>query len=366
MSHDENLPRHKKVWSHMKHHFMTLSFLIGFALDNLTLNRIDQPIDQVILAWYVLLAMGSTIALYAAAAHKLPEKILGRTRRWAPYIMQYAFGGLLSGMLIFYGRAGSWDASWPFMLIILVAIFGNEMIHDRTTRLIYNLSILFVGLFSYVVQAIPVFTGWMGPWVFVGSGLLALMIMYGFLRVLLRVIPNFMGLHMKAVIFTIGAVFIGFNFLYFTNIIPPIPLSLKEVGIYHSVVRFGNGDYQVTYEPGPWWRFYEPVSRTIHPAAGENVFCFARIYAPGLLKTEVMHVWEYKNPKTGKWEEHAHLPYPISGGNLSGYRGYTLISNYQSGTWRCSVETTRGQVLGREVFTIDTSTPATELKTRIR
>ncbi len=349
----------------VSHHLLTLGFVFGFIVDNLTLNRVDQLFDNVLLAAYVVLAMSSMLLLYAGAADKLPEWLNARARRFAPFVMQYAFGGLLSGMLIFYGRSGAWTASWPYLAVIILAIYGNETIKDRATRLIYNLAILFIGLFSYVVLVVPVLTKLMGPWIFIGSGLVAVMLMYGFMRLLNRIIPRFIELQLRAIIIALGMVYVGFNFLYFSNMIPPIPLSLKEAGIYHFVAKFENDTYQVKYEPGPWWQFWKDSDSTIHPLPGESVFCYAEVFAPTSFNIDVVHVWEFKDPEEG-WTERSRISYPIAGGSDGGYRGYSLVNNYENGTWRCSVETERGQVIGRETFTVDTTAPVTELVTEIR
>ncbi len=354
-----------RVRTFIRHHFLTLGFVFGFIVDNITLNRVDQFFDNAILATYVVLAMLSMLLLYAGAADKLPEWLNSKARRFAPFVMQYAFGGLLSGMLIFYGRSGAWAASWPYLAIIILAIYGNETIKDRSTRLLYNLAILFIGLFSYVVLVVPVVTKLMGPWIFIGSGFIALMVMYGFMRILNRIIPRFIELQQRAIILSLGLVYVGFNFLYFSNMIPPIPLSLKEAGIYHFVAKFENETYQVKYEKGPWWQFWKQSDSTIHPRPGESVFCYAEVFAPTSFAINIVHVWEFYDPDAG-WTERARISYPIAGGSDGGYRGYSLVNNYQNGTWRCSVETERGQVIGRETFTIDTTSPVTDLVTEIR
>ena len=353
-----------KVPTKLKRHWLTIAFVGGFVVDNLTLNRVDQVFDNIILATYVILAMISLLLLYSATADKLPERLGQRVRTFGPVIVQYSFGGLLSGMLIFYGRSGDWFVSWPLLLLFLLVIYFNETIHDRSSRLIYNLAILFIGLFSYVVLIIPVITGRMGEWIFIGSGVLAFGLMYGFVQLLYRIVPNFMELQMRAIVFTIGIIFVIMNFLYFTNIIPPIPLSLKDVGIYHSVVRFENGEYQLKYEPGSWWQFWKHSDDVFRPSVGGAVFCFAKVFAPTRLETDIYHSWQYQN-EAGEWVEHYRGSYSISGGSDGGYRGYTLINNFQSGQWRCSVETDRGQVLGREYFTIDASQRPGELETII-
>lgn len=366
VQHEETaIKKPKRSLARIKRHWMTVAFLLGFVLDNITLNRVDQLFDNFVLAAYVVLAMVSLLLLYGSAAEKIDGTIGLYARRYTPLLVQFSFGGLLSGMLIFYGRSGAWTESWPFLLIILLAIYGNETVRDRATRLIYNLAILFIGLFSYTVLVIPVFTGWMGPWVFVGSGFLALVGMYWFVQALYMVVPRFLTLHMRTIVFTIGAIFIGFNFLYFANIIPPIPLSLKEVGIYHSVVHFENGDYQLKYEKGEWYQPFKNSDTTFHAKSGDTIFCFAQVFAPTKIKTEIYHRWEFYNETSRSWTEHARLSYPIAGGRDGGFRGYTLIQNYADGKWRCSVETQRGQVLGREVFIVDSKNEAEELVTRI-
>ena len=351
------LLRHRKRW-------LTISFLLGFIIDSITLNRVDQIFDNVVLATYVLLAMGSLLILYAASAERLPENMVPFARKYAPLLTQYAFGGLLSGMLIFYGRSGSWFESWPFLLIILGVIYGNETIRDRTGRLLFNIAVLFIGLFSYTVLIVPVVFGVMGAWVFLGSGILALLVMYGFARLLRLVVPRFISMHWRELLFTLGIIYAALNFLYFTNIIPPIPLSLKDVGIHHSVLRFDMGEYQLTYEKPEWWQFFRDSDKVFHYEADDQIFCFASVFAPARLSTEIFHRWQRYDEEKGVWVDHSRLSYTIEGGRDSGFRGYTLIKNYSDGDWRCVVETARGQVLGSEKFKIE-SGPKSELVNRI-
>ena len=208
---------------------------------------------------------------------------------------------------------------------------------------------------------VPVVLGKMGDGIFILSGLIALAIVVCVVQLLYRIVPNFMMTNTKRIILTMGFVYIGFNSLYFANIIPPIPLSLTKLEVTHGVVRLETGDYRVVYEEQPWWRAALPP--VIHPSG--TVACFARVYAPTKLSTNIYHRWEFKNTE-GKWQEHARISYQVlSSGTLAGYRGYTQIASFSDGEWRCSVETARGAVLGRETFYIKASgTPGT-LVTRI-
>lgn len=331
---------------------LTAAFLFGFVLDNLTLNRVDQVFDNVVLFAYVVLAMLSILLLYAGISERYGERVSRFLREKSPVLMQYAFGGLLSGMLIFYGRSGSLADSWPFLVIILGVIFGNETIKRRSERLVYNLTIFFVGLFAYLVLVIPVFLGKMGPVIFIGSGLLALTVMSLLVTMVERIVPNFMQLQKRKLVFIVGLIYLTLNTLYFTNLIPPIPLSMKHVGIYHSVVHYEDGSYELTYEKPRWWQWYKKSDSTFHYTKGENIFCYASVFAPARLATDIYHKWEYYDEANGEWVEHGRYSYGIAGGRDEGYRGYTQISNYREGIWRCTVETEQGQVIGKEEFEV--------------
>ncbi|MBP9717092.1 MAG: DUF2914 domain-containing protein [Candidatus Pacebacteria bacterium] len=360
---DEREPLLIRLRHTVRHHWLTLAFVGGFITDFLLLNRVDDVIDNAILSIYVVLATVSLLLFYAGIAQRFGYTWSPRVQKGASIVMQYAYGGLFSGMLIFYGKSGAILSSWPFLFLIIIAILGNELIKNRGQQLVFNLFAYFVGLFSFMVLQVPVLSGHMGGWIFFGSGLLALIGVYIVVQLLTFIIPNYLLLEMRKIVFLILGTFVMFQGLYITNIIPPIPLSLKEITIAQSVVRVGS-DYEVVFEPAPWWQFWVRVHETFHPATG-SVACFTRVFAPTKLATEIQHVWEYKDPATGKWVHHFSLPFPIVGGGDNGYRGFTAISSYRDGTWRCRVTTKRGQVIGQQVFTIDSSEKPARIKRRI-
>ncbi len=344
---------HKKIKHHAKQHWLTVAFVLGFIFDNLTLTRVDRLFDNIVLSSYVLIAMLSIIVLYASIAERFYENVNIFFKRWAPIIMQYAFGGLLSGMLIFFGRSGSLLNSWPFLLMILSVIYGNETIKNRQSRLVYNITIFFIGLFAYMILIVPVVLGKMGPSIFLMSGGLTLFIMYTFFHIIEKIVPNFIQLQKRNVVFIIGLIYVMMNFLYFANIIPPIPLSLKEMGVYHAVaLDKTSGIYTLTYEKPAWWKWYLKADDIFHYTEGESVFCYSSVFAPSRLAVEVFHRWEYYDDTKQMWKTYAYIPYAIQGGRNEGYRGYSKITGYHEGVWRCTVETARGQVIGKETFTI--------------
>ena len=339
----EETPRHKKFLKWVKHHWLTFSFVLGFFSDLILLNQIDSLSDNLMLLFYALLATISLLLFYIGIAQRVPAWFGKKFIQFMPTLMQYSFGGLLSGMLIFYGRSGDWLTSAPFLLIILSVIVGNELVHKRSDRLIYHLALYFIGIFSYIVLVLPVLFRAMGDLMFFLSGLVALIIVSLLIQALHRIVPNFMNANIRRIILVIGSIYATLNILYFTGVLPPIPLSLNKLEIANLVVP-AQGNYQISTEAQPWWRKHPFIPPVLH--SNSELSCFARVYAPTRLSTKIYHRWEYKG-SNGKWVNRGRIEYPIIGSNQGGYRGYTTISNVQPGTWRCSVETKRGQVLGR-------------------
>lgn len=341
----------KEIKRIVKEHWLTVSFVLGFCTDLLLLNQIDNIVDNMILLFYAVIATFSMLLFYVGIAQKAPPKSSSFFVRYMPLLMQYSFGGLLSGMLIFYGRSGDWLNSAPYLLLIVAVIIGNELVNKRSDKLVFHLALYFIGLFSYVVLVMPVIFGRMGDLVFFLSGIIALGIVTLVIQALYKIVPMFMSQNTRRVILTVGFIYVGLNTLYFSNVIPPIPLSLTELEIVHSVSRQQNGSYRVVEESQPLWRELPFVNPVIHPSAS-TISCFARVYAPTRLETDIFHRWLVRDAN-GNWQERLHLDYKIAGTNKDGYRGYTTVTVTKEGEWRCQVETRRGQVLGKRTVNVE-------------
>ena len=353
-----------KIAGTISRNWLTFAFIGGFITDLLLLNRIDDIVDNLILLTYVVLATVSLLVFYAGVAERFPYRVSRVVRKYAPIVLQYSFGGLLSGMLIFYGRSGDWLASAPFFILILVVIIGNELLEKRSDQLLYYITLYFIGIFSYTVLVLPVLLGRMGDGIFILSGLLALLFVSGVIRMLYLIVPNFMQLNTRKIIVTVSLLYGGMSGLYFFNLIPPIPLSLTELDIVESIYRDErNGVYRVTDEVQPWYRQLPFVREVITPD-GSGIACFARVYAPTRLETRIYHRWQYQDAN-GDWQDSFRFGYRITGENRGGYGGFTELKNFSDGLWRCGVENERGQVLGRTMIRIDSTRPNGETVTRI-
>ncbi|TSC58121.1 MAG: hypothetical protein Greene041679_173 [Parcubacteria group bacterium Greene0416_79] len=337
-----------------------LAFALGFMWDTLTLQRVDRLLDNLILASYLLLACASLLFIHAYRAGRLPEGMGRRGIGFFQFLLPFMFGGLFSGFLIFYSRSGALFSNAPFLIMLAVLLAGNEFFHRRYHGFTFQLSIFFIALFSYSALIVPVLLRRMGDAVFLLSGVAALCLFALFLALLARVAPEAYMSGRRLLLLVIALIYFGFNFLYFNNMIPPIPLSLKEIGAYHGVVRTEQGEYLLLYERAPWYALGQRTSSVFNRARNEPVYVFSSVFAPTDLTTEIRHRWSYRDPHRQEWVPATVVRFPISGGRDKGFRGYSVKENLKAGKWRVDAETLRGQVIGRldlEVRNVSTTPP---------
>lgn len=331
----------------------TGSLLLGFVIDNLTLKRIDLPFENIVLFTYLAIsAIGITlINLYDAG--KLHEKLIEKTRFLLPHIVQFAFGGLFSGFFVFYSRSASFLSSWPFLVLLLAIMIGGEIFKKYYLRLSFQIGVFYIALFSFSIFYIPILIGKIGIFVFLLSGLVSLVLISLFLYFLLLFTPQSIRANKSILGLVVGGAFVLINVFYFTNILPPIPLALKDGGAYHALVK-KDGGYWVKEENRDWKDFFRRYE-IIHISSGSSIFAYSSVFAPTKLNTSIVHSWQYFDETEGEWVNASRIEFPITGGRDGGYRGYSWKSNLFSGLWRVNVETMRGQIIGRIRFKIEIS-----------
>jgi hypothetical protein len=327
------------------------AFLAGFIFDIFTLIRVDAVRDHVFLIGHLLISATGIALVNFGSAGKLRGKFSEMAAWLAPLMIQFSIGALFSSSVILYWRSGSIAGSWPFLGALAFLLVGNEFFRERYKRFIFHISAYFIALTSYAILALPLVFGKMGPEIFVASSLASLAAVCIAIVLLALILPEIIRGHVRNLALTIGGIFAVFNLLYFTNIIPPIPLALKQLEIAHSVVHTSTG-YEVTFEPQSWTRFIPGKQETYHWVAGTQIFAYSSVFAPTAIQGTIVHHWLYFNPETRSWEEQAKIRFALVGGRDGGYRGYTQKSLITPGSWRVDVKTERGQLLGRVTFTV--------------
>jgi len=340
----------RKTRAFLKRHVATVAFVSGFVWDSLTLTRIDLVYENVVFISYLVIALCAILLIHCIETHVWEPKVAVKYKVWLPAFVQFPLGGLFSGFVIFYTKSAAFFTAWPFLVLLFTLLVGNEFLRRRYERLTFQIGIYFLALMLYLVLVTPMVLGTVGTISFVLAGLMALVVMSLVLQLIMWLFPQLYKRSMKAIWLVIGGIYIGFNVMYVTNVIPPVPLALKDIGIYHAVVRDGVG-YNVRYEPAPWWQPWRDTSATYSRAPNEAAYCFASVFAPTDLNATIYHHWE-RLGSHGAWVKSERIPYTITGGRDEGFRGYTIKTALQDGDWRCVIKTDKGKVIGETRFTI--------------
>lgn len=340
-----------KAWTARYERVLVSTFLFGgFLLHYFTFRSLDVGITLVGLGIYLLLAALCIVAISYDEKHALSaggHLWFARMRLAAPMILQIAFGSLLSMAFLFYWFSGSTSVSWPIFLLLAGLTFFNEKFRHAYLQPWVQVTLFSFVLFVYVTVLFPYLFNSLAPWVFLLGGGMSLMISLLLVWQMVS-LASTLRRHLWQMVTSVVGISVALIVLYFTNLIPPIPLSLRDAGVYHDVHREGD-TYVLTGEPETWLQRWLPGS-VLHLDAAGRVYVYTSIYSPTNLDIMIFHEWEHYNEDQKKWETVSRLSFPITGGRRDGYRGYTFKTNLALGRWRVNVETVRGQTLGRIGF----------------
>jgi hypothetical protein len=342
----------------------SVSLFGGFVFDALTLKRVDTFWETFWVLVHLLLVAACILLIHreqdgrGQRAHVENGRVEDQTEApgsttkahfWLVNVLQFLFGGLLSTFLVFYFRSGSLRASWPFFLLLAGAFIANEKLKHRLARLDFQLSFFFLSLFSFAIFIVPVLAHAIGRLVFLLSGGISLGLLWLFLKALKAVGGETLA-RRRAPTTYVATIFLAINALYFLNLIPPIPLSLQDVGVGHSVTRTAAGGYVVQTEDQGWLRFFRLAIR-IHGVPGIPVYVYSAVFSPTALNTDIVHEWQAYDTRRG-WLTTDRIALPVRGGRGGGYRTYSMKRGVWPGAWRVNVETPTGAILGRVRFNV--------------
>jgi hypothetical protein len=333
---------------------------LGFVFDVLTLRRADAFFENF---WVVFHLVVVATAILLINRKNKKENVESELDFWLLNLMQFSFGGLLSAFLILYFRSASLAVSWPFLLMLALAFVANERLKRNYQRLTYQVSFFFSALLLFSIFFVPVLVGYIGPIIFVFSGVVSLLILRFFLAILQKVSGEKFTLALGSIRGIVLGIFALINILYFTNIIPPIPLSLREGGVYHLVDKEITGEYVLRTEKKNWLEKFNPRT-SVNILPDQPLFVYTAIFSPAKFSTKIVHEWQYFDQTKDEWVSVSRILLPITGGRNNGYRTYS-ISSVVPGSWRVNVMTERGQVLGRIWFSVDYVGTQPELMTEV-
>jgi hypothetical protein len=330
-----------------------LALVAGFISDNLFLTRrVDLLRTNLLFFIYLVVAALGVAIINVIETGRIKTPWVLKAAPFVPLAAQFAFGGLFSGYLSLYSRSASFPASWIFVLLLAALLLGNERFTRLYARLSFQVALYFTVLFSFLIFFLPVIFHSIGPYMFLASGVASLAAIALFSYALSFIAPELVRAQQTEIARAVAIIFILFNALYFLGFIPPLPLAIKEAGVYHSVVREPDGTYELLGEPLPWYEAYLRYNTVFQAAPGESAYAYSAIFAPAGLSTIILHQWQRYDTATNSWITTDTLRFEIEGGRDGGYRGYSMKSGITAGKWRVNVITQYGQIIGRISFTV--------------
>lgn len=343
----------------------SLFLVFGFIFDAFTLKRVDALFENLFIFGYLLIIGVCIILIHLKDTENASEKKTTSAHFWYVNILQFAFGGIFSAYLILYFRSADIFVAWPFIAILALTFIANEFLKKHYIRLSFQISLYFLSIYSFAIFLVPVVLRQIGTSVFILSGIISLIAISIFIKILFYFTKEKFVKSKKLVIFLISSIVILVNSLYFFNLIPPIPLSLKDAGAFYSIQKNSEGNYSVTYEKHGW-RDYFDLYPDFKKTSDQPVYAFSAIFSPKGLNLAIVHEWQHYDENKEEWKTNNIINLSVIGGRDGGFRTYSARSSLLPGKWRVNIKTEQGQIIGRLRFNVVHVETTPELQTMVK
>lgn len=349
----------REYYDKNEHRLAIVFFVIGFLFDILMIERIDSWMMIGQQAAYIFIVLAVLMKMFFEE-FKPPITTDGMffLKRWyydyrAPLI-HFLLGTLLNLYTIFFFKSSSLLVSFGFLIFMIFLLWANESHRLRSYGLAFKFALLSVCSLSYAALVVPVFIGQLGLLVFLFSMLLGCIPLVGVGWWVQTYASHAFEKAKSQILLPLGFVLILFLSLYLFKLIPPVPLSIPFIGVYHSVEK-EKEEYKLGHER-PWWRFWHHGDQWFTAQKSDKIFVFFRIFSPTRFSDQVLVKWYWKDNRLG-WTLQDSIPIRIQGGREEGFRGFGVKSNYQPGAWKVQIETTDEREIGRIYFNLEIGEP---------
>jgi hypothetical protein len=354
------LPRLKLYYERNERKIAIASFVGGFVFDILMADRIDswRTIGQQML-YLAVITLALMQMFFEEARPPREVENLFVVKRWyyryRTAIVHFFLGTLLNLYTIFFFKSSTLLVSFAFLAFLVLLLLANESHRFKSRGLSFKFALLSLCVLSFFASVIPVFVGSIGLGVFLLSMLVGSLPIAGVGGLIRAFAPDLFPRARQQILVPFGFVLVGFLTFYLFRLIPPVPLSIPFIGVYHAVDRTEES-YRLSHERR-WWRFWHNGDQDFLAQPGDKVYVFFRIFSPTRFSDEVLMRWYRKDGARG-WTLQDSIPIKIVGGREQGFRGYGVKSNYQPGDWKVQVETADGREIGRVYFDLETGPEA--------
>ncbi len=329
-------------------------FVGGILFDIITLSDIDS-LSSIFQQLFYITSVGLLLYfdfLEHQNVFSIKSERMNKLWQYRDVAIHFLMGGILNMYSLFFLKSASFMASFVFLGFMLGMIVANELKIVQENKINLKIALYFICIFSFFALIYPLVLGFVGWIPFSLAFISTSFFIYLVYKLLVRKISNPKVLS-RALLLPSLTIINLFLLFYVMGWIPPVPISVKEIGIYHNIEKTGDEDY-ILYSENPWWKFWFNGDQEFLAEPGDAVYVFARIFSPARFNDSVTLHWQLYNEKRG-WLTTDKIRMQISGGRKEGYRGYSFKQKYQEGLWRVLVETNDGHEIGRQNFWITQS-----------
>lgn len=327
-----------------------LFFLGGVIFDIMTLSEIDDWFSIFQQMIYLLLIGGllvQQVLLEEDQSSVLPNW-LNKIWPYRDLVIHFFMGSLLSVYSLFFIKSASFWSSSLFLILMFGLMVANELKIVQKNIVDFKVGLYVICLFSFYSMIFPTFLGFVGWTPFLLSIASTGLTLYFLIKYLMNQVSVTKSFYRKLVMPGAGVIAL-FSLFYVFGWIPPVPLSVQEMGVYHEIKK-QDGEYFGTHEK-PWWKFWQNGDQNFNSEPGDAVYFFAKIFSPGRFADSIFLNWQLKDAKVG-WKSSDRIAMHVTGGRKGGFRGFSRKKNFESGEWRVKVETSDGREIGRYYFDV--------------
>lgn len=334
-----------------KEHSTTILFLLGFVFDVVMLPSIDHPITRYIGLAHILIVAFLIMFREWVVSRNTASKAEQKMYSFASFGIAFSSGAALSFIFVYAMRSAAFLVSWPLLLVLALCILANELVATHDFRFTLDVGVLLIATLFFIIFNTPILLKVQNDWIFALSIVISIAVSLLYLFLLQHTSESASYEAPRTYALAIGIpMFVGM--LYFLNVIPAVPLSLKDSGVYHHIVHTTAGEFVAQADNDT--RFFKKYRTKTHQVLeGDTGVCFfSNIDTPASLTAPISHVWEQYDTKTGNWTLAMNIAFDIQGGREEGYRAFSTKENITEGLWRVTVKIGDKRIIGREKFYI--------------
>lgn len=329
-------------------------FLGGFVFDVFTLAEVNDYFSIIQQCIYLIICAIILIKeISDPEGTQNKSKFSGFFWEYRKLILHFILGSLLSIYSLYFLLSSSFFSSLIFVLFLFTLMVLNEVKVIQDGLFNIKVALYTLCLICFFALLWPVLLGFVGLLPFALSMTTTTIVLYYMIKAMNKKSTGVISVQ-RYFIFPSAITLGTFVLFYFLKLIPPVPISLKHIGVYHHIEKRQN-DYVLSHER-PWWRFWHKGDQLFYAKEKDSIYVFAKISSPAGFSDNVMLHW-FQMDKNGQWLSTDKIPMNIKGGRSEGFRGYAFKRNFTEGSWRVNVETTDEREIGRIYFKVEQFKP---------